>query len=161
MRPAVLAEAEPLEAGGQVLDPDAFRRPAQPLAQDHHRGQGHHDRGQAESRDERAVERRPGARRSPTAPSATSGIGTPAFARRPATTPQIANCEPIEMSIWRARITSVMPTAATRTGRVGDQEVAQVGQAEEGRRHVPEEQRAEATAPARPTARGGETPGGA
>jgi len=43
-------------------------------------------------------------------------MATPALASVPATTAQIANCEPIEMSICRARITSVMPTAATSTG---------------------------------------------
>ena len=59
-------------------------------------------------------------------PSATSGIGRPSRASRPATTPQIANCEPTEMSICRARITSVMPhgddqqrRGARRRGRAG------------------------------------------
>ena len=50
------------------------------------------------------------------APRPTSGIGTPDFASSPATTPQMQNCEPTEMSIWRETMTSVMPTAATRTG---------------------------------------------
>ena len=40
----------------------------------------------------------------------------PARASRPATTPQMLKSEPIEMSIWRQRITSVIPTAATSTG---------------------------------------------
>ena len=50
------------------------------------------------------------------APAAAIGMASPALASIPATTAQIANCEPIEMSICRARITSVIPTAATSTG---------------------------------------------
>ncbi len=46
----------------------------------------------------------------------TSGIGRPARASRPAATPQMENCEPMEMSMCRARMTSVMPTPATSTG---------------------------------------------
>ncbi len=34
-----------------------------------------------------------------TAPAATAGMGIPVLARRPAATPPIANCDPIEMSI--------------------------------------------------------------
>ena len=34
-------------------------------------------------------------------PSTTSGIGKPAFASSPATTPQTPKCEPIEMSMCR------------------------------------------------------------
>ncbi len=51
-----------------------------------------------------------------TAPSAATGIGMPDFASRPTITPQMANWEPIEISISRVRMTSVMPTAATSAG---------------------------------------------
>jgi hypothetical protein len=51
-----------------------------------------------------------------TVKTTTSGIGTPALASSPATIPQTESCEPIEMSICRARITSVMPAEATSTG---------------------------------------------
>ena len=44
----------------------------------------------------------------------TIGIGRPALASRPAATAQTLACEPTEMSICRARITSVIPRAATR-----------------------------------------------
>ncbi len=49
-------------------------------------------------------------------PSPTTAIGKPAWASSPATTPQMLKIEPIEMSICRQRITSVIPTAATSTG---------------------------------------------
>ena len=49
-------------------------------------------------------------------PSPTTAIGRPDRASSPATTPQMLKIEPIEMSICRQRITSVIPTAATSTG---------------------------------------------
>jgi hypothetical protein len=48
-------------------------------------------------------------------PTPTSGIGRPSLASKPATTAQTLACEPTEMSICFERITSVIPTAATRT----------------------------------------------
>ena len=47
---------------------------------------------------------------------ATAGKGSPDFANNPAATPQIANCDPIEMSICPVRMISVMPSAAISTG---------------------------------------------
>ena len=49
-------------------------------------------------------------------PIATSGIGNPDLANSPASTAQTDHCKPTDISIWRARITNVMPTTATRTG---------------------------------------------
>ena len=46
----------------------------------------------------------------------TPGIGRPQRANRPAATPQTQNCDPIEISICRHRITAVIPAAATRIG---------------------------------------------
>ena len=50
-----------------------------------------------------------------TVPAATNGMGQPAFASNPAITPQTENWEPTEMSICRATITSVIPTATIKT----------------------------------------------
>ena len=50
------------------------------------------------------------------APSATTGIGNPAFASNPAKMLHSANCDPMEMSICRAMMTSAMPHAAMSTG---------------------------------------------
>ena len=44
------------------------------------------------------------------------GIGQPLLAARPAKTLQSANCDPIEMSICRQTITSVIPQAVINTG---------------------------------------------
>ena len=64
---------------------------------------------------------------------ATRPIGKPAWARRPATTPQMLKIEPIEMSIWRQRMTSVIPTAATSTGALRTTNAAKLVGAEEAR----------------------------
>ena len=95
---AGLAEAEPLEPRRQVLDPDAFRPPAQAFAQDDHRGQRHHDGGQPEPATSAPLIA-PSAAPAATTPMVTSGMGSPVLASRPAATPQIANCDPMEMSI--------------------------------------------------------------
>ena len=55
-------------------------------------------------------------RRRGIAPSTAAHIGHTGRGKQPATIPQTENCEPIEISICRARMTSVMPTAATRIG---------------------------------------------
>ena len=46
----------------------------------------------------------------------TPGIGNPAFASSPAATAHIENCDPTEISICRATITSVIPIATTSVG---------------------------------------------
>ena len=50
------------------------------------------------------------------APSATTGMGNPPFASNPATTLHSANCDPTEMSICRAMMTSAKPHATMSTG---------------------------------------------
>ena len=46
-----------------------------------------------------------------------AGVDSPACAATPATTPQIANTEPTEMSISPVRMMSVAPIATNSTGR--------------------------------------------
>src|SRR5438105_15854647 len=47
---------------------------------------------------------------------ATTGIGTPERASKPATTAQSENCEPTEISILGVKITSAIPTTTTSVG---------------------------------------------
>ena len=118
-RPPAWPRPNHWKLAGRSCDPGALRRPAQRLAQRDHRRQRHDDRRQPEPGDERAVDRaQRRARRRPRRPRPAAS-GSPALASRPATTPQIANCEPIEMSIWRARMTSVMPDRGDEHRRVG------------------------------------------
>ena len=123
-RPAVLPEPEPLEAAPAGPAP---RRPRvaqrRPSRQRHHGRERDHDRRAARARRPARRSARPGA--APSAQrdrhAASRHRAAPAWPAGPRTTPQIANCEPIEMSIWRARITSVMPTAATSTGALSSE----------------------------------------
>ena len=76
-----LPRAEPLEPRRQVADELALAQVAERLAADHQRGQGHHDRRQAQPGDQRAVDapmpppaseraqRRPAASAAPPAPA--------------------------------------------------------------------------------------------
>src|SRR5687767_12679550 len=52
----------------------------------------------------------------PQAPSTTTGSGRSHLARTPEVTAQIAKMDPMEMSMWPASTTSVMPKAAISTG---------------------------------------------
>ena len=71
------------------------------------------------------------ARRARRPSSARGERRRPAAARRPspatpATTPQIANTDPTEMSISPVRMTSVMPSATMQHRQVGEEQIAQV-----------------------------------
>ncbi len=109
-----LARAKPLKSRRQIADEGTFARVPQRLPPDYQGRQSHHDRRQAQPRDEYAVDR---AKLLParSVPRPTTAMLKPARESSPATTPQMLKIEPIEMSMCRQRMTRVMPTAATRT----------------------------------------------
>ena len=73
-----LSRTEPLESRSRIPHELAFATPAQHLSQNHERRQCHHDRRQAESRHEHAVDR-PQCAPAAHVPNATTGIGSPAL----------------------------------------------------------------------------------
>ena len=75
-----LAEAEPLKRGRQILDEIAFAPPAQRFAPSDHGRERHDDRGQAQPRDQRPIDRAQ-ASASDNRERADRGHG-PAFRRR-------------------------------------------------------------------------------
>ena len=113
----LLPEPEPLEPRRQVLHELALGGPAQRLAADHQRGQGHHDRRQAEPGDEHAVDRPQRRARRDRAQAAPAASAAPPWPAGPATTPQMLNCEPIEMSIWRRGSPASSPPRPPAPGR--------------------------------------------
>ena len=150
-----LREAEPLET--RAADPAPTRpavSPAQPLAQRHHRRERDDDRGQREVGDERAVERAAARRRPRRTTTDHAGIGRPAFASTPASTPQMANTEPTEMSISPVSMTSVAPSATISTGRLARKRSLEVLAGEvAGRGRGEQQRRARAMAAATETSR--------
>ena len=114
--PGGLALAEPLEIGRKIIDPRRLRATSAALGENFHRGERDDDRRQTEPGDEDAVHRAEQRTDRASWRERPASIGTPDLASKPAATPQMESIEPMEISILREMMTSVMPMAATRTG---------------------------------------------